>query len=55
MGMNLASVIVGTQHVMGIEEDDWDNAQQELLGEGMPLSMPLFMVAWVFTHTLLNT
>ncbi len=38
-----------------IDDDEWDNAAQDLMSEGMPLSMSSFMVCWVLSNTMFHT
>ncbi|KIY98843.1 putative Uncharacterized protein C20orf24 like protein [Monoraphidium neglectum] len=53
--LNIALVTLLHKNVMGIGDDDWENASQELMSEGLPLSMSCFMVVWVLTHTTFHT
>ncbi|GBF99902.1 hypothetical protein Rsub_12698 [Raphidocelis subcapitata] len=55
LAINIAATMFLVKGVMGVEDDEWENAGTELMQEGMPYSMSAFMVMWVLSHTMLNT
>lgn len=55
MALNVGAVTLLYKSVMGIEDDEWENAAQELMSEGMPMSMSAFMVMWVLSYTYFHT
>ncbi|KAI8466076.1 MAG: hypothetical protein J3K34DRAFT_524834 [Monoraphidium minutum] len=55
LAINVGTFMFLSKNVMGLDDDEWENASQELMSEGLPYSMSAFMVTWVLAYTTFHT